>query len=78
MQAYKNFYQMSVFFSANVKHEILVLPSFRVVSRHPLQATFLKFLFGVRGAHFSFNFYHFCVGRVQMEGPLFVFFPNIK
>ena len=35
MQAYKNFYQISVFFSTNVEHEILVLPSFRVVSRHP-------------------------------------------
>ena len=37
---------------------------------------------GGRGAHFSlngrFDFYNFCVGRVQMEGPLFVFFPDIK
>lgn len=77
MQAYKNFYQMSVFFSTNVEHEILVLPSFRV--------TFLNFFFmgcGGEGVHFSFNgrfdFYNFCVARVQMEGPLFVFFPNIK
>lgn len=38
----QEFYQMSVFFSTNVEHEILVLPSFRVVSRHFLQATFLK------------------------------------